>query len=63
KAVNIGDDDRGSDKVLVGWNAKADANGNRQVLFLDGSVNTVTDAEFQNMPKVRTVGEKKQNKK
>jgi hypothetical protein len=44
----------GTSKVMLGWDTKALASGNRLVLFMDGSVREISTAEFQTTTKARS---------
>jgi hypothetical protein len=43
----------GTSNVILAWDTKALPNGDRLVLFMDGSVRPVTASEFQTQPKAR----------
>ncbi|HYV36581.1 MAG TPA: hypothetical protein VE988_12790 [Gemmataceae bacterium] len=62
-SASFNDEDRGTDKVIIAWDVQTVRNGERVVLFMNKSVQTITEEQFQNTPKARKVGEKKQNKK
>ena len=43
----------GTANVLLAWDNKVEPNGQRLVLFLDGSARILTDDEFRRAPKAR----------
>jgi len=59
----FGEEDRGLGNVIMAWETKPAANGQRRVLFMDASVGAVSEDQFRNMPKVRTVDKKDEPKK
>jgi hypothetical protein len=44
---------KGAGNVVLAWETGVNANTTRQVLFMDGRVQAMTDAEFQQAPKAR----------
>src|SRR5208282_5139304 len=53
-AVAFPEEDRGTSNVVMAWDTKPAANGERLVLFMDGAVQVMSEATFRNTPKVRT---------
>jgi hypothetical protein len=61
-AAPFADEDRGKSNVIVGWDTKPAANGERLVLFMDACVRTMSEDAFRNTPKVRTQMKKDEKK-
>jgi Superinfection immunity protein len=61
-AVPLPEEDRGTSNVMMAWDTKPAGNGDRLVLFMDGSVQVINENAFHNAAKARTQPKKDEKK-